>query len=92
MTHPIAKCGLPVTAGLKPIENPKPSGWQRLVYAQSSDNIWDKITNIGKLTKTEDLKGFDLFQARLSNLGAMYINPFAMSEHWRHLLSTGKMV
>ena len=93
MTQPIALCGLPVRPGLKPDPNLlRPSGWQKLTYTQPVDNIWDAFSNIGKLTKTENLKGLELLQAKTSNLVAMYVNPFAMAEGWRHLLSTGKMI
>ena len=92
MLQPISKCGLPVTAGIKPMPNPRPSGWQKLVYAQPANNIWERFSNIGKLTKTENLEGLELLQARLSNLGAMYVNPFAMGEYWRHALTTGKLL
>ena len=80
------------TAGLNPVQHQTPSRWQQLAYVQPANSIWDNLSNIGKLTPTENLKGLELFGTRLRNLGAMYVNPFAMGEYWRHLLTTGKFI
>ena len=89
--QPISLSGLPVTAGLKPVANPRPSAWKRITYDQNG-TIVDNVFNICRLEKTEGLNGWERKQAICRNVGAITANPFALAEYWRHLLSTGKMV
>lgn len=78
--------GRKIVAGLKQPENPKPSTWQKLVYDQEGSK-YDSLFNIYRLQKTDDLKGWDMMQARCSNVAAVLLNPFAAAEVWRNIFA-----
>lgn len=92
MTHPISRSGLPVTAGLKPMPNVKPSPWQRFTYVQNNDSLPERLANVVRLEKTENLQGMDKVRANIHNLVAIGNNPFATLEFWRHAIETGRMI
>ena len=73
------------------LKNIQSSPWKNLTYDQDG-TIFDKIFNIGRLQSTKDLSGWEKATAKLSNVGAIMINPFATIEVWRNIIKTGEFI